>query len=108
MTIPKFVELAKSFPDVEEQKHFEKRAFKIKKKRIFCTLDDKDKKATVKLSAVDQSVYTQIDPAIIYPVPNKWGKQGWTFVELPKITVTLMREILETAYQYALVKGVRN
>jgi hypothetical protein len=39
----------------------------------------------VKLSVIDQSVFCAFDKTIIYPVNNKWGKQGWTLVELKKI-----------------------
>jgi hypothetical protein len=35
---------------------------------------------------------------MIYPVPNKWGLQGWTFVELSRVSEELLRDALTTAY----------
>jgi hypothetical protein len=34
----------------------------------------------------------------IYPVPNKWGTQGWTFIELKKVSKELVRDALSIAY----------
>ena len=64
--------------------HFEKISFRVKKK-IFATLSAQLSIACVKLSLVDQSVFCSIDQSIIYPVPNKWGLQGWTNINLAKI-----------------------
>ena len=90
--------MALSFPEAEEQPHFEKASFRIKKK-IFATLDEVHKKATLKFSASDQSVFCLVDQSAIYPVPNKWGKQGWTIFELAKINSELMQDALHTAYK---------
>jgi len=86
-----------SFPEVTEELHFEKTSFKVKKK-IFATYDDKNKRACLKLSEIDQDVFTLSGKAIIYPVDNKWGKQGWTFVELEKVDQDLFIDALTTAY----------
>jgi|SRR5690606_18595301 hypothetical protein len=98
VTVEKLRSLALAFPGCVEHPHFEKQAFKARGKRIFCTLAAKTKIACVKLSDVDQSVYSQIDPEMIFPVPNKWGKQGWTNVALSRVPVSLMKEILEKAH----------
>ena len=102
MTIEIFKQLALSFPDVIEAPHFDKTSFRIKKK-IFATLSEKDYRACVKLSEIDQSVFCSFDKTIIYPVPNKWGKQGWTLVDLKKIKKPMLKDLLQTAYQE--VKG---
>lgn len=88
---------ALQFEGSEEQPHFEKASFRIKKK-IFLTLDVANQRACVKLSEVDQSVFASYDPAVIYPVPNKWGKQGWTLVELKKVPAALFKDVLNSAY----------
>ncbi|WP_207510779.1 MmcQ/YjbR family DNA-binding protein [Longitalea luteola] len=92
-----FKELALSFEGVEEQPHFEKTSFRVKKK-IFATHAPGSHLICVKLSEVDQSVFCAIDKTVIYPVENKWGKQGWTFVDLKKIRKTILKDILTTAY----------
>ena len=81
--------LALSFPETTEEPHFEK---------IFATYDEKNNRACLKFSEVDQDVFSAIDKTAIYPVPNKWGKQGWTFVELDKINDTVIMDALTTAY----------
>ncbi|MCJ0742967.1 MmcQ/YjbR family DNA-binding protein [Pedobacter montanisoli] len=97
ITIDTFRELALSFPEATEEPHFEKRAFKVKKK-IFATYDHKNQRACIKLSEIDQNVFSSADKTIIYPVDNKWGKQGWTLIELKKVNKDLFIDALTTAY----------
>jgi hypothetical protein len=92
-----FRKLAMSFEEVEELPHFEKTSFRIRKK-IFATLDAQHNRACVKLSDVDQSIYSEIDKSMIYAIPNKWGKMGWTYVELEKLNKEIAKDILTTAY----------
>ena len=88
--------LVLSFPEVSEEPHFEKTSFRIKKK-IFATYNANENKLTVKLSAIDQDVFALAGDAI-YPVPNKWGKQGWTTIEFKKVHKDLLADALRTAY----------
>jgi hypothetical protein len=83
---------------VVEQPHFEKSSFRINKK-IFLTLDVARKRGCVKLSAIDQDVFSAMQKEVIYPVPNAWGKQGWTFIELKDINIAVFRDILGAAYE---------
>ena len=89
--------LALSFESAEEMPHFEKASFRVKKK-IFLTLDEKNKRACIRLEEVEQDIFCKIDPAVIYPVPNTWGKQGWTFVELPLVSTKLFKDVLIASY----------
>lgn len=89
--------LALSFPETTEEPHFEKTSFRVKKK-IFATYDEKNDKATIKLSAIDQDVFSSAPGGAIYPVPNKWGKQGWTQIEMSKVNNNLFTDALTTAY----------
>lgn len=90
-------QLALAFEEVTEEPHFEKISFRIKKK-IFATLDEKNKRLCVKLSEIDQSVFSAYDKTIIYPIPNTWGKQGWTFIELKKVKKGMLKDALTQAY----------
>lgn len=95
--------LSLSFPEVTESPHFEKTSFRLKNK-IFCTYDFQTDRATIKLSEIDQDVFSKISEAI-YPVQNKWGKQGWTIIELAKVNKVIFKDALTTAYcQVAPVK----
>ncbi len=90
-------ELALSFPDATEEPHFEKPSFRIKKK-IFATLDLKKSLVCVKFTEMQQSVFAY-DPKVIYPVPNAWGKQGWTFIDLKKVKKAVLKDALKAAYE---------
>ncbi|WP_259017101.1 MmcQ/YjbR family DNA-binding protein [Emticicia fluvialis] len=99
-------EMALSFTGSEEQPHFEKTSFRIKKK-IFATYSATDKRACLKLSEIDQSVFSAHQSGGIYPVPNKWGKQGWTLFEIEKLEQELMLDALETAYNEVTRKKIK-
>jgi hypothetical protein len=97
VNIKAFRQLALSYPETVEQPHFEKTSFRVHKK-IFATLSLADSIAVLKLSEIDQSVFCSFDNTIIYPVNGKWGKQGWTHVELKKVRKDMLKDILKTAY----------
>ena len=96
VTFDYFRDVALSFPEAAEAPHFEKTSFRVRKK-IFATYDAGNNQASLKLSEMDQDIFSTADKAI-YPVPNKWGKQGWTLVELKKVKKKLFQQALMTAY----------
>jgi predicted DNA-binding protein (MmcQ/YjbR family) len=89
--------LALSFPETTEEPHFEKTSFRVKKK-IFATYDNKNNRTCIKLSEIDQNVFSASDKTMIFPVDNKWGKQGWTIIEMSKVHMDLFVDALTTAY----------
>jgi predicted DNA-binding protein (MmcQ/YjbR family) len=97
VTIDTFRKLALSFPEVTEETHFEKTSFRVRKK-IFATYYGLNDRACIKLSEIDQNVFSSTDQSIILPVANKWGKQGWTLIELKKVHSALFIDALTTAY----------
>src|SRR5687767_11035692 len=96
MTSQEFRAMALSFQGTAEAPHFDRAAFKVIGKRIFATLHEASLIANLKLSEVDQSVFCVYDKTIVYPVPNKWGLQGWTTFELRKIPKEFMLDALDT------------
>ena len=90
-------ERALSFPEVTEEPHFEKTSFRVRKK-IFATYTAEKHLLTVKLSEVDQHVFSAPDRSIIYPVDNKWGLLGWTCIDLNCVHPDLLNDALTTAY----------
>ncbi len=104
MTSEEFEAMALSFPGTEEHPHFDRRAFKVTGKRIFATLHEPSATANLKLTVIDQSVFSEYKKEIsaVYPVPNKWGQQGWTTFELAKVPSELMLDALQTAYNDVL------
>lgn len=103
VTIDTFRKIAQSFPETTEEPHFEKTSFRVKKK-IFATYDESNNRACIKLSEIDQDVFTKAAPTTIYPVDNKWGKQGWTNIELNTVNEDLFIDALTTAYCNAAPK----
>jgi predicted DNA-binding protein (MmcQ/YjbR family) len=97
VSINNFRKLALSFPETTEESHFEKTSFRVKRK-IFATYDDINKRACIKLSEIDQDIFSLADKSIIFPVDNKWGKQGWTLIEMKKVRKELFVDALTTAY----------
>lgn len=90
--------IALSFTNTSEAAHFDKIAFKVNNK-IFVTYDAKHNRATVKLNEIDQEVFSTTNKGIIFPVENKWGKQGWTIVDLNRVHTEVFNDIIKTAYQ---------
>jgi hypothetical protein len=104
ITIENSRQLALSLAGVEEHDHFGKPAFKTNK-RIFATLWIPERRMMVKLCPIDQSVFNAFDPAVFYPVPNKWGLGGSTFVELDKVRSDKLEDALKIAWQGVTSKG---
>jgi hypothetical protein len=97
---------ALSMPGTEEYDHFGKPAFRANK-RTFATLWIAEQRVMVKLSLIDQSVFSAFDPTTVYPVPNKWGLQGCTFFELSTVRLDMLQDALTTAWQAANEKPVK-
>jgi hypothetical protein len=90
--------IALSLTGTTEQDHFGKPSFRVNK-RIFSTLWIKERRMMIALTPVDQSVFNSFDPAIFYPVPNKWGLKGATFVELDKVRQDMLTDALTLAWE---------
>jgi hypothetical protein len=89
--------IALSFPATDEKPHFEKPSFRVKGK-IFVVHNQAMNRISVKLSEVEQSIFCAFDNSMIYKVPNKWGSQGWTLVELENVPLELLEAIMMEAY----------
>jgi hypothetical protein len=89
--------VALSFPETTEKPHFEKTSFRVKHK-IFATVDTANNRASIKLSLADQDIFSAFDKTIICAVPNKWGGQGWTTIDLSKVPRPLCKAAITAAY----------
>ena len=104
VSIADFRAMALGFPEAVEAPHFERTSFRFRKK-IFATLSVKDKIACLMLSPLDQSVFCAFDREIMYPVPNKWGLQGATFVDLSLVKKAMLKDALTMAYSKLAAKN---
>lgn len=90
--------IVKNLGDCTEEPHFRKTSFRSNKK-IFATYDENCDLLVVKLSTIDQDVFCLVNKGIISPVPNKWGAQGWTQINLSNISQEVLIDVLSTAYK---------
>lgn len=103
ITLDTFRKIALALPETNEEPHFEKTSFRVKGK-IFATVDLSNKQACLKLSEIEQDVFASADRTIIYPVANKWGKQGWTIIEMKHVNVDLFTDAITSAYCHVAPK----
>ena len=89
--------MAMAFEEATEEPHFEKTSFRVKKK-IFATFDRAKQRVCVYLELVDQSAFCAYNKDIVYPIPNKWGLKGWTFIELTTVPEEMLQDALNCAY----------
>lgn len=83
---------------INVQPHFEKISYRIGKS-IVATFNEKTYIFTVKLPLDDQESYSILYPDFVYPVPNKWGKFGWTHLDVEGLLESTIQEILYCAYR---------
>jgi predicted DNA-binding protein (MmcQ/YjbR family) len=101
-----FRSFALSFPETLEAPHFERTSFRVRKK-IFATYDFHTKTACLKLSEKDQDLFCLFDSKLIFPVQNKWGKQGWTLAKIDDLEQGFIRDLLHAAYNEVAPKKLK-
>lgn len=89
--------IALDLPETAEAPHFEKTSFRVKG-RIFLTFDAPKNQICVKLAPKEQDLFCLFDKAIIFPVPNKWGKQGWTLADINHVPEEMIKDLIYAAY----------
>ncbi|MFZ1695084.1 MAG: MmcQ/YjbR family DNA-binding protein [Flavobacteriales bacterium] len=99
-------DLLLSMPGITEHAHFDKQSFrgttpKRKPSKIFLTLWVEENRAVLLLDQEAQAELHAQHPLIFFPVPNKWGEKGATFVELTRCSERLFREGVEVAMRMA-------
>lgn len=97
ITADTFRAFALSLPETDEAPHGSVTAFRVKKK-IFATLNAPHQRATLRFSPELQDVFVAISNATLYPVPNKWGKFGWTHIDLEAAEWALGQDALQNAW----------
>ncbi|MEA2986354.1 MAG: hypothetical protein QOD94_2608, partial [Alphaproteobacteria bacterium] len=92
--------LALSLEGTSEAPHFDRAAFKVV--RIYVTLAADGRTANFKFTPDEQEFKCMLGPEAFSPVPNAWGKQGWTTATLSKLGAAELKAALETAWAHAL------
>ena len=95
--------IALSLPGTGEQPHFNRTAFTVKKK-IFATLSFEDKTLNLKFTPAEQFIFCPPNSDVIFAIPNGWGRQGWTTIDLNKASKKLVIDALKEAYNIRAAK----
>ena len=102
MSTEEFKEMVMAFPGTEANPHFDRTAYRVTKRRIYATLHEPSQSVNIVLTPAEQGAFCQDTADAVYPVPNKWGLQGWTTFELEKVPTELVQAALDVAYQAVL------
>jgi hypothetical protein len=94
--------MALALEGTTESPHFDRKAFKVE--RIYVTLAADARTANFKFTPEEQEFKCMMAPGAFAPVPNAWGKQGWTTADLSKLSSAELKDALKTAWAHALGK----
>lgn len=94
---------ALSLEGTSEASHFARFAFKVS--RIYVTLAADELTANFKFTSGEQELKCLTAPDAFAPVPNAWGKQGWTTAKLAQLSLSELESALRIAWQHAFPKG---
>jgi hypothetical protein len=97
--------LALALSGVVEYPHFDRRAFKARV--TFATLAPDGATVNLKLAPDEQEFKCLLAPDAFAPLPNAWGRKGWTVAKLAALGEDELRAALEMAYAHARPKAKR-
>jgi hypothetical protein len=63
--------------------------------------------ATFKFTPDEQEFKCMMAPEAFTPIPNAWGRQGWTTADLSKLSAAELKSAIETAWAHAVKKPKR-
>jgi hypothetical protein len=92
--------LALALDGTTEAPHFDRAAFKVA--RTYVTLAADERTANFNFSPDEQELKCLVAPAAFAPLPNAWGRQGWTRAVLAELSEAELTAALEMAWQHAL------
>jgi hypothetical protein len=92
--------LALSLEGTAEAPHFDRTAYKVA--RIYVTLAADGLTANFRFTPDQQELKCLLLPEAFQPVPNAWGRQGWTTATLARLGAADLQAALEMAWRHAL------
>jgi hypothetical protein len=95
-----FREIALSLTGTTQAPHFDRTAFKVK--RTYATLAPDGRSANFRFTPDEQALKCMVAPDAFTPIPNAWGRQGWTTGNLAKLKVAELKAALEMAWRHAV------
>ena len=97
--------LAIALEGTTEASHFDRSAFRVA--RIYVTLAADGRTANFKFTPDEQELKCMLAPEAFSPIPNAWGKRGWTTAQLSKLSTAELDAALKTASAHATAKHSR-
>jgi hypothetical protein len=91
--------IALSLPGVAEYPHFDRHAFKARV--TFATLAANGLSANLKFAPDEQALKCLVAADAFAPIPNAWGRRGWTVATLSALSRDELRAALEMAFAHA-------
>jgi hypothetical protein len=85
--------------------HFERTAFKVR--RIYATLAGDGLSVNLMLTPDEQSFKLMMAPTIYSQIPNAWGRNGATMVDLAPISAAELEASLRMAWEHGRSKAPR-
>lgn len=85
-------------PEVIEEEHLKLISFRVRKE-VFITYNYEQSQVCLKLSPAEQRDFYFKHELSFYPVPNKWGRQGWTHIMLDIVEESVLKEAIFSAYR---------
>ena len=94
---------ALALPRAIERPHFDWASFRVDapKGKIFATLPPHHAFSNVFLTPDEQRMLCEAEPAIFFPVPNKWGEKGATSIRLAACDLVTLRSALIMSWRHA-------
>lgn len=91
--------IALSLAGTLEAPHLDRAAFKVA--RIYATLAADRLTANLRFTPDQQQLKCLTAPDAFAPLPNAWGRQGWTTARLAALSVEELSAALHAAWQHA-------
>jgi hypothetical protein len=98
MTVETFRRLALARPDAVESAHLGAIDFRVGGK-IFATLGGAAGRPVVKLTPEEQDLLTAAAPAIFTPADGRWGRFGWTHLNLSALDEATAEDALNRSWR---------
>ena len=94
--------LAHSLEGTTAAPHFDRLAFKVV--RTYATLAADGQSINLKFTPDEQEFKCLLAPEAFSPVPNGWGRQGWTMALLEKLNEDELLSALTMAWEHGRAK----
>ncbi|TDW26180.1 YjbR protein [Rhizobium azibense] len=91
--------IALSLAGTVEAPHFDRMAFKVA--RIYVTLAADGRTANFNFTPDEQQFKSMMLPDAFSPVPNAWGRRGWTATDLSRLSEKDLENALRMAWAHA-------